>query len=86
MGLGFDWNGDGKDGLFDDMVGIVVLVDGNHDPERIVGKLDDRIYDQAVVLLSVIGSDHVEAVADREEGLHIVLVGLFLIAGQIVDT
>ncbi len=25
MGLGFDWNGDGKDGLFDDMVTLHVL-------------------------------------------------------------
>ena len=25
MGLGFDWDGDGKDGLFDDMVTLNIL-------------------------------------------------------------
>ena len=46
-------------GLLDHMVGVVILIDRHSNPVRCVGHLGNRIHDQAVILLAVVGGDHI---------------------------
>ena len=59
--------------LFDDVVGIVLLVDAHGNAVRGVRDLRDGVHDQAVILGPVVGRDHVQAVADLEQGGQVVL-------------
>ena len=54
------------------MVGIILLIDGHSDAIGGIGHLRDGIDDETVVLLSVVGGNHIETVADIEEGGKIV--------------
>ena len=71
-------------GLLDDVVGVVGLVDGDSHPVGGVGDLRHGVDDQAVVLGAVIGGDHIQAIADVEQGVQIVLVGGSVLLGQVV--
>ena len=70
--------------LFDDVVGVVGLIDGHGDLVGVVGHLGDGIDDEAVVLLAVVAGHHVEAVAQLIEGGEVVLVGGLLLSGQVL--
>lgn len=71
-------------GLLDDVVGIILLVDGDGDAVGGVGDLRNGIDDQAVVLAAVAGCDHVQAVADVEQRVQIVLVRRLVLPGEVV--
>ena len=73
-------------GLLNDVMRIIGLIDGNHDPERIVGQLNNRVDDQTVVFLAVIGCDHIESVADGEQRLHVVLIRMRTVSGEVFGT
>ena len=71
-------------GLLDHMVGVVGLVDGDRHPVGGVSDLGHGVDDEAVVLGAVVGGDHIQAVADVEQGGQIVLVGGLILTGQIL--
>ena len=66
------------------MVGIVCLVDGHSNPVGRVGYLGNRVDDQTVILLAVVGGHNIQAVADVEQGSQVVLVGGGVLLGQII--
>ena len=57
--------------LLDDVMGVVGLVDGDGDLQRFVGHLHDGIADHAVVAISIVRRDDIEAIGDFEEGVFI---------------
>ena len=71
-------------GLLDGIVGIVGLVDGHSHPVGFRSELGDRVDDQSVVLLAVVGGDHVQAIADLEQGCHVVLVDCLFLTSHVV--
>ena len=71
-------------GLLDDVVGVVLLVDGYGNPVGGVGHLRNGVDNQAVVLGAIIGGHHIQAVANVEQGRHIVLVGGGVLLCQIL--
>ena len=71
-------------GLANGVVGVVLLVDGDGNAVGGIGDLADGIDDEAIVPLAVIGGDHVEAIADVEEGRQVVLVGGGILLGQVL--
>ena len=70
-------------GLLDYVVRIVGFVDGNGNAIGGVGDLRNRVDDETVVLLAVVGGNDVETVADIEECAEIVFIGSLVAAFQI---
>ena len=66
------------------MEGVVLLVDGDGDAVGGVGHLADGVDDETIVPDAVVGGDHVQAVADVEQGRQVVLVGGGILLGQIL--
>ena len=61
-------------GLLDDMMGIVGFIDIDCHAVGVVSQLGYGVYNQAVVLLPVMGGYHIESVSDTEEGGHIIFI------------
>ena len=57
--------------LLNDVMGIVGLVDGDGDLQRLVGHLHDGVADHAVVAISIVRRDDIEAIGDFEERIFI---------------
>ena len=53
---------------------IIALVDGNSNTVRCVGYLRNRIDDQTVIFLSIVGSNDIKTVTDIEQSGKVVLV------------
>ena len=71
-------------GLLDHIVRVILLVDADRDAVRAARELRDRIHDEAVVLSAIVAGDDIEAVADLEKGLEVILVCLLVGAGNII--
>ena len=68
----------------DNVVRIVLLVDGDRNSVGHIGDLSYGVHDKSVVLLTVVGCDHVESVADVEERGGIVLVSVLRLKRDIL--
>ena len=71
-------------GLLDNVVRVVGFVDIHSYTVRRVGKLCYRVDNQTVVLLSVVGCNHIQTVSDTEKSGKIILVGSFRRLGDIL--
>jgi hypothetical protein len=63
--------------LLDDVVGIVLFVDGNRYAHGRVGKLGNGVNNETVILFAIVAGDNVKTVADAEKCFWIVIVHFF---------
>ncbi len=55
------------------MVGIICLINAYCYPVRAVRNLRYRIYDQAVILFTVVGGNYIQAIADLKESGQVII-------------